>query len=99
MQISPLKEPLAKRCYRQDPPSSLVRAQLLIWHNQKLSIMPGLNPLLPTLIIKPANEEIKTSAMLKTALEGKIKLKDIQVEVLSCRPIQGNGIDVKDQNP
>lgn len=54
---------------------------------------------LPTLIIKPANEEIKTSAMLKTALEGKIKLKDIQVEVLSCRPIQGNGIVVKTKTP
>ncbi|GBM00183.1 hypothetical protein AVEN_176419-1 [Araneus ventricosus] len=55
--------------------------------------------ILPTLIIKPANEEIKTSAMLKTALEGKIKLKDIQVEVLSCRPIQGNGIVVKTKTP
>ncbi|GBL87909.1 hypothetical protein AVEN_192076-1 [Araneus ventricosus] len=50
---------------------------------------------LPISIIKPANEEIKTSSMLKTALEGKINLKDIQVEVLSCRPIQGNGIVVK----
>ncbi|GBM00048.1 hypothetical protein AVEN_214119-1 [Araneus ventricosus] len=37
--------------------------------------------------------------MLKTALEGKIKLKDIQVEVLSCRPIQGNGIVVKTKTP
>ncbi|GBL76033.1 Putative protein in type-1 retrotransposable element R1DM [Araneus ventricosus] len=54
---------------------------------------------LPTLIIKPANEEIKTSAMLKIPLEGKIKLKDIQVEVLSCRPIQGNGIVVKTKTP
>ncbi|GBN57196.1 hypothetical protein AVEN_94630-1 [Araneus ventricosus] len=54
---------------------------------------------LPTLIIKPANEEIKTSAMLKTALEGKIKLKDIQVEVLSSRPIQGNCIVVKTKTP
>ncbi|GBM36135.1 hypothetical protein AVEN_179125-1 [Araneus ventricosus] len=44
---------------------------------------------LPTLIIKPANEEIK----------GKIKLKDIQVEVISCRPIQGNGIVVKTKTP
>ncbi|GBM32239.1 hypothetical protein AVEN_131627-1 [Araneus ventricosus] len=54
---------------------------------------------LPTLIIKPANEEIKSSGMLKTALEGKIKLKDIQVEVLSCRPLQGNGIVVKTKTP
>ncbi|GBM31523.1 hypothetical protein AVEN_247225-1 [Araneus ventricosus] len=52
-----------------------------------------------TLIIKPANKEIKTSAMLKTAFEGKIKLKDIQVEVLSCRPKQGNGIVVKTKTP
>ncbi|GBM12123.1 hypothetical protein AVEN_39463-1 [Araneus ventricosus] len=37
--------------------------------------------------------------MLKTALEEKIKLKDIQVKVLSCRPIQGNGIVVKTKPP
>ncbi|GBN44226.1 hypothetical protein AVEN_61122-1 [Araneus ventricosus] len=54
---------------------------------------------LPTLIIKPANEEIKTSAMLKTALAGKNQTKRYTSRSSIMSPNTGKWYCCKDQNP